>query len=504
MIDNMDKLYEIVGRELKKGEERPGLMARAIAETEGDPNKAKSVYIKYRVAELIEEARQESLNKKGKELESFLAEYREFPEIIGMMKKIPDLASLSHDEKQKNLSTIQTPEFLYKHAYDFHYNLKNTEEAAKRYRRIIDKFPESQEAGWSREQLNNIPASQEIGLKDQLRPLINQAKTIEGCTKVLDLLGFTLKEGGPGKWIVITSSIGNPYFYTFEDLSRWTVEKANEVIAGSSPRPVVDKSSIKEAAPHHIRDSTNPAVLNNASTEHSSVPTTGALAKSEISLQSSITRGQFKKDPSIITTALKTFLWILFGLCIISVFSNILQLNLIQSRDVNLVSLEMNDQRQRVIGIVQLLVYITTGILFLVWIHRANRNARALGAKDLGFTPGWSIGYYFIPILNLFRPYQAMKEIWKASRNPNAWKDQPGSPLLGWWWTLWLISNVLGQQSWKMSLRAKTLSEFESATVVSIVSDVIDIPLMIVAICLVGKVIIMQKEWLSKTTDPAW
>lgn len=53
-IDEMDDLYEIVGQELKNVEERPGLMARATAEADGNPEKAKSLYIQYRVAELAE------------------------------------------------------------------------------------------------------------------------------------------------------------------------------------------------------------------------------------------------------------------------------------------------------------------------------------------------------------------------------------------------------------------------------------------------------------------
>jgi len=78
MIYNMDELYEIVGQELKRGEERPGLMARAIAETEGDPHKAKSTYIRYRIEQLKANAKSAPLTKQGTEEEALLAEkYRE-------------------------------------------------------------------------------------------------------------------------------------------------------------------------------------------------------------------------------------------------------------------------------------------------------------------------------------------------------------------------------------------------------------------------------------------
>jgi hypothetical protein len=71
---------------------------------------------------------------------------------------------------------------------------------------------------------------------------------------------------------------------------------------------------------------------------------------------------------------------------------------------------ESNDTRQAWIGYGFLAVFIITGIVFLKWIHAANRNARAMGAQGLRFSPGWALGYYFVPVLSLWKPYQAMKE----------------------------------------------------------------------------------------------
>ena len=76
---------------------------------------------------------------------------------------------------------------------------------------------------------------------------------------------------------------------------------------------------------------------------------------------------------------------------------------------------EENAKREEIIGIVSLVISVISGFLILRWIHRANYNARQLGAENMKFTPWRSIGYYFLPIFNLWRPYQAMKEIWKAS-----------------------------------------------------------------------------------------
>jgi hypothetical protein len=71
---------------------------------------------------------------------------------------------------------------------------------------------------------------------------------------------------------------------------------------------------------------------------------------------------------------------------------------------------------QGIIAILQLVNLVVLIVLFCIWIYRANSNARQLGATDMQFSPGWSVGWYFIPIANLWKPYQAMCEIWRASR----------------------------------------------------------------------------------------
>ncbi|MCP3982148.1 MAG: DUF4328 domain-containing protein [bacterium] len=86
-------------------------------------------------------------------------------------------------------------------------------------------------------------------------------------------------------------------------------------------------------------------------------------------------------------------------------------------------------------------------VLFCVWLHRVATNARTLGIRNLEFTPGWAVGYFFIPFLNLFKPYQAVKEIWQSSdpeAEPDFWSNRSSS-LVGYWWMFWLLGNVGGR-----------------------------------------------------------
>lgn len=98
-----------------------------------------------------------------------------------------------------------------------------------------------------------------------------------------------------------------------------------------------------------------------------------------------------------------------------------------------------NDALIGLIGLAQIATYIATVVVFLMWLHRTTKNLPALGAGELEISPGWAVGSWFVPFLNLVRPYQAVRDAWKASSpqlpqdNPVAWKKRSGSPLIGFW-----------------------------------------------------------------------
>jgi hypothetical protein len=46
--------------------------------------------------------------------------------------------------------------------------------------------------------------------------------------------------------------------------------------------------------------------------------------------------------------------------------------------------LDASDARQGLIGILQVLIYLATGIVFIIWFRRAYRNLEAWGTKGCG------------------------------------------------------------------------------------------------------------------------
>src|SRR5437868_6687462 len=119
---------------------------------------------------------------------------------------------------------------------------------------------------------------------------------------------------------------------------------------------------------------------------------------------------RFAKDPTRLTKALKVMLWVSVGVAVFGALSGAASLATGNAAKSDSDNFSLLDGVELVSGLVTILVFIITGVLFLRWIHRANRNARALGAQGMRFTPGWAVGWYFIPIASLWKPYQAMKE----------------------------------------------------------------------------------------------
>lgn len=138
--------------------------------------------------------------------------------------------------------------------------------------------------------------------------------------------------------------------------------------------------------------------------------------------------------------------------------------------------------------------------MFGRWIYLAQRNLPELGARLLRFTPGWSVGCFFIPLLNLWAPCQAMNQLVRASRNPRQWELEDTPPLIIAWWILWLIAQVLGNSVFRGGMAAKTAAAIYSATQLDIALSVASVPLYLLAWLIVRRVWRDQSVTYAQTT----
>src|SRR5205085_6640413 len=83
------------------------------------------------------------------------------------------------------------------------------------------------------------------------------------------------------------------------------------------------------------------------------------------------------------------------------------------------------------------LAFVATIVIWCIWQHHAQANAVVLSGGGLRFTPGWAVGWWFMPVANLWKPFQTVRELWKASHG-GGWRTIATWSLLGWWWATWL------------------------------------------------------------------
>lgn len=129
------------------------------------------------------------------------------------------------------------------------------------------------------------------------------------------------------------------------------------------------------------------------------------------------------------------------------------------------------------------LLFLITAFFFLKWIYRINANAHTLEDENLTISPPWSVGYYFVPILNLWRPYRAMTEAYSAIVDASG--QQERKALFGWWWCLWLIANGGVEAANRLYLQAETLEEMEIALQAFLVAQGLQVVMHVIAATMV-------------------
>lgn len=72
------------------------------------------------------------------------------------------------------------------------------------------------------------------------------------------------------------------------------------------------------------------------------------------------------------------------------------------------------------LGLITIPIGVATVIVFLIWLYRSHKNLYALRPTALNFSPGWAVGWWFVPFLAFYKPFQVVREVW--------WESDPEIP----------------------------------------------------------------------------
>lgn len=150
--------------------------------------------------------------------------------------------------------------------------------------------------------------------------------------------------------------------------------------------------------------------------------------------------------------------------------------------------------------VIQLLVYIATVVLFLMWLYRAHENLAAFGVPktQMEYSSGWTVGSFFVPIVSLIIPYRAVREVWRKSvpQQTSMFGALDPPSYFPIWWGFWIVSNIIDQIYFRLSWREDAASD--AVAILGIVSGVLGIIAALLAVKVVREIQHQQVE-SSKT-----
>jgi hypothetical protein len=194
--------------------------------------------------------------------------------------------------------------------------------------------------------------------------------------------------------------------------------------------------------------------------------------------------------------------WILLGVSVLSIFSDFLQYNLLWGGTQDESAYEMNDLRQRMIGLLFLAVMVVHIVMFILWFRRAYYNVHQVANLNPKYDEASASFAWFIPILNLFRPFQIMLDIWEKTQvNTERLSERVGNQLVGWWWATHIITNILSNLSFRMMNAAQDIPTMMNATLFSAIAELTTIPALLLVIQIVTQMKAFEAQFYDTHSE---
>ena len=185
--------------------------------------------------------------------------------------------------------------------------------------------------------------------------------------------------------------------------------------------------------------------------------------------------------------ALRWVIYISIAISIASMLSSWMQYDLLSGYENGRISYseflslaDSNDIRESLVSFALLCTFIISHLIGGLWINHAAHFSNTLVDEKPPISPGWSVGWYFIPIAFLWKPYQAMTQLYRISLNPKQWNSIDNPAILPIWWSLWIVSSISASIMTRLYLNAEELSAIQTVSLVDLILTTVDIALAFV------------------------
>lgn len=157
-------------------------------------------------------------------------------------------------------------------------------------------------------------------------------------------------------------------------------------------------------------------------------------------------------------------------------------------------------------SLLSIIIGIISVVTFIMWFRRAYYN---LGLKVGGLLYGnaWSVWAWFIPVVNLYMPFQIMKELYEKTEKymtfniEKPYEDNLKTDYVNWWWALWIISAAVNYFSIKIVWRLEEINQAEVNPYTTIIGLGLKIALCVVTIIVIEDYTKAEKVLKEENTE---
>lgn len=135
-----------------------------------------------------------------------------------------------------------------------------------------------------------------------------------------------------------------------------------------------------------------------------------------------------------------------------------------------------------VVGLLYLAIQIAAYVAVITWLYKAAKNAERINPGRMNNSAKWAIWGWFVPFMNLARPYHMVKETWEASNRGDTTPTPEG--LFKTWWALVLIPGVL----FRFTFNADTADSIVTALYADIVANILYVAAGVLFIKIIGMI----------------
>jgi len=154
------------------------------------------------------------------------------------------------------------------------------------------------------------------------------------------------------------------------------------------------------------------------------------------------------------------------------------------------------DQQAMTWAVVYLITLVVCAIAYVRWFHRAYKNTLSVEhAPAAEFTPAQAVTAWFIPFVNLVRPYQIARNIWAATAKRGDPSPDSGSSIITAWWVAWIGSGVIAQVLLRRS-DPHTLEQIRSLQYKWMITNLAALGAAVLAIIVVKRITDRQEDLL--------